>query len=84
MIAIGHTPARFKHAGVGTKGILECKCLSKNADCAVVHAVATVIQRFVSAGGMNVPNVAPLIRDDRGEDDEQRPVCDGVCPSRTS
>jgi hypothetical protein len=28
---IGHTPARFKRAGVGTNGILECKFLSKNA-----------------------------------------------------
>jgi hypothetical protein len=31
MNAIGHTPARFKRAGVGTNGILECKYLSKNA-----------------------------------------------------
>jgi hypothetical protein len=29
--AIGHTPARFKRAGVGTNGILECKFMSENA-----------------------------------------------------
>jgi hypothetical protein len=29
--AIGHTPARFKRAGVGTNGILECKLLPENA-----------------------------------------------------
>jgi hypothetical protein len=48
--AIGRTPGRLKRAGVGTNGILECKCLSKTP-----HRTNNTVAIFILSVGVSFP-----------------------------
>jgi hypothetical protein len=55
-IAIGHKPAYFKRAGVGTNGILECNFLSKSA-----HRTFRVVKPFQSKLQQRVAHIVHTV-----------------------